>query len=352
MASSFYDPNSAYYGSSLFDPSNFAGNNTGLQVLSAGSPQSISNLKQIATQSAAYNPSTGFTVQPEPNQGAVLGTHTTNNGGGYGGSQGAVAAGINPNDINAQQQWEQRRQAEIAAEQDRQRNAISSGWDSYMGNLNDIGNNFLPQQQQAQTGIADTNLQAGQDTINAQKANSLKDITNNIRNAFQAGNVYLGSRGAGDSSAANQYSFAVQQSANKQVGSLNDYTNTQLNQLKANHDNQINQIAQWFAQAQQQLKQQQAQGQLGKSQDLQTMSQNILNQAVQAANQVKADTSARYNALLTWAANNSRNVGELQQNIAGIPQTIGNPQMNAGNGFTMPVGQDTTKRTDMFGNPI
>lgn len=217
------------------------------------------------------------------------------------------------------------------------RSDISNAWDSYLGSLGDIGSTYLPQQQTAQNDIVNSQLTQGQNTINDQKTSSLKDIANNVKNAFQAGNIYLGQRGAGDSSAANQYSFAINQEGQKQTANLNQFVNTQLNNLQSQHDQQISSIANWFSQAQGQLKQQIAQGGLGKQQDLNALSQNILNQAISAANAVKSDTSARYNALVSWAANNSHNVGELQQNIQGIPQALGMP-VDQSSGQPMPVG--------------
>ena len=131
---------------------------------------------------------------------------------------------------------------------------IGSAWDNYIGSLNGM-NSDLNTQQTAQTNIADTQWQAGQDTVNTQQAKSLRDISTNVKNAFQAGNNYLGARGAGDSSAASQYSYAVQQDAQKQIGQLNEFVSTQMSQLQSTHDTQINSIAQWFSQQQQAIKQ-------------------------------------------------------------------------------------------------
>jgi hypothetical protein len=141
------------------------------------------------------------------------------------------------------------------------RNDISGAWDNYLNSLNDT-TGYLNDQRTAQQGIADSQLQQGINTANDQKAKSLKDIANTTRNAFQAGNNYLGSLGAGDSSAANQYSFAINQQANKQTGDLNNFVSSQIQGLQAQHDQQIQQIASWFAQQQEALKQQIAQGQL------------------------------------------------------------------------------------------
>lgn len=237
------------------------------------------------------------------------------------------------------------------------RNDISSAWDSYLSGLGDTSN-YLNDQSNAQRGIADTQFTQGQDLINNQKSQSLRDIANTTKNAFQAGNNYLGSLGAGDSSAANQYSFAINQQAGKQTGDLNNFVNQQLQTLQGTHDTQINQIAQWFAQQQEALKQQIASGQLQKGQDLSNLSKGILDQAIQATNQLKSNTQNQYNALVTWAANNSTNLGQLQSNIAGVSSAFapGALQTSGGTGkpgsMALYGGAPTNQKTDIFGNII
>ncbi len=233
------------------------------------------------------------------------------------------------------------------------RNDISNSWDSYLNSLQGTSG-FLNDQQTAQNNIADSQYNQGVDLANNQKAQSLRDIANTTRNAFSAGNNYLGSLGAGDSSAANQYAFAINQTAGKQTGDLNNYVSGQIQGLKATHDQQINQVASWFANAQENLKQQIAQGGLQKGQDLANLSKGILDQAMAATNAIKANTQNQYNALLGWAANNSSNMGQLQQNIANIPQAMGH--LNTFGGQSGPVqyggAPANNQKTDLFGNPV
>ena len=215
---------------------------------------------------------------------------------------------------------------------------ISSAWDSYISSIQGIGDKWLPEQRTAQEGIASTQLQSGQEQIEGQRASSLRDIGSNIKNAFQAGNIYLGARGAGDSSAANQYQFALSKEAGKQSGALNEFVNTQKNQLQANYDTQMGEIAQWFANAQTQIQQQIASGQLSKSQDITNLSKDILNQALAYKQQIQQDASNRYNALVEWAASNSTNINQLTQNISQIPQAIGTPTVDSGGNIFAPSG--------------
>jgi len=233
--------------------------------------------------------------------------------------------------------------------QDQLRNEISSAWDAFTGSLGRIGSEFLPQQRTAQEGIAQEQLAAGQKTIGTQKAASLRDIGSNIRNSFQAGNIYLGNRGAGDSSAANQYSFAIQQEAAKQGSLLNEFVDTQLNTLQSQFSTQMGQIANWFSEKQMEVQNMIANGQLNKAQDINSLSMNILNNALQAKAQLEANAQTRYNALLEWAGNNSTNLQQLGANIRGIPQAMGNVQVDAsGNIAQQPWGGTVAKKKNPF----
>lgn len=308
------------------------------------------------TQTRQYNSNQPNQTQPQP-----VNNPAPSGGGGGGGGGGGNAGGYRGSGMDqgaydlAQARAEEA--SRIANDPYAQLKAeISSGWDQYLSGINDIGETYLPQQRTAQENIANSQLEQGQNTINQQKAKSLRDISGNIRNAFQAGNVFLGARGAGDSSAANQYSFAIGQEANKQTGNLNEFVNGQLSNLQSTHDQQIQSIAQWFAEQQSAIKQAVAQGQLNKSRDIQNISRSILDQAISAANQVKSDSSNRYNALLQWAANNSQNVGQLQQNIAGIPRQFAPAQVDSTGNFQVPVGtgsftSDTQRQQPLFQNP-
>lgn len=234
------------------------------------------------------------------------------------------------------------------------RNDIGASWDEYLGSLGGM-NGYLNDSRAAQEGIANSQYEQGVNMANTQKAASLRDIANTTRNAFQAGNNYLGSLGAGDSSAANQYSFAINQQANKQTGDLNAFVDSQMQNLKSTHDQQIQAIASWFAGKQQELQQMVAQGKLSKGQDMANLSKGILDQAIQATNALKANSQNQYNALVNWAANNSQNMSQLRSNIAQIPQAMGQINMQGNAMANRPMFGGTpasNTQTDIFGNPI
>lgn len=289
-----------------------------------------------------------------------------------------ASGGLNP----SQQSELQALQGQMTSANDSQRNAINSGWDQYTAQLNDMLNIGLPGQQSAQSAIARTSYDQGINTLGSQKASSeqqvqqqqsanLKDLASNVKNLFQSGNIYLGSRGAGDSSAANQYSYAIgklgsqargdiQTQVSQRMQQIGDIYNQESGRLKSEYDTRIAGIADWFNQAQNQIRGQIGQAGLGRSQDLQSLSQNIYNQALNAMQTLQAETSNRKQALETWAMNNSKSVQELAQNMQSVQQlpqfsgiNAGMPSVDSGGNYTLPAagyGATSTKERDLFGN--
>lgn len=265
-----------------------------------------------------------------------------------------------------------------------QRNSINQGWDQYTNQLNDMLNTGLPGQQQAQNQMAQSSYQSGVDQLGAQRTSSeadlakqqsgsLKDLSGNIQSLFSAGNTYLGARGAGDSSAANQYSYAIGKMGTKARGDImtqvsdrmnqiGDIYKNETNRLKSEMDQQVAGISQWFNEAQNQIRGQIGQAGLGRSQDVQALTQNIYNQALQAMQQVQTEQSNRRSSLESWAMSNSKNVQELMGNMQQAQQmpqfaglSNGMPQMTTSEGQPAPVGMSGfggQQQKDLFGNII
>lgn len=234
-------------------------------------------------------------------------------------------------------------------------NSISSGWDNYIRGLDDqLGG--LNTQRGAQEGIVNSQynqgvntlglqLQQGQQALGQDRADvqqnqvsNLRDISSNIRNAFQAGNVYLGARGAGDSSAANQYSYALNKMGTQQrsdvmqnsariladvdarESNLKETYNSAINDLSFKKDEQIQQVSMWFAEAQQQIKNMKLQGGQMKSEALASLSKDLLNNAIQKVNQIEAEASNRRQMLDQWATGQSQDIEQLRGNLQGISE--------------------------------
>lgn len=265
------------------------------------------------------------------------------------------ALGIARGDIGGYERVMREQQGQIQAQEDRVRNEINSGFDAYISGLDQMLGN-IPGQRQGQEQIVQNSFNQGVSDLTAQKTSSqqdldtqrrktqegqvktLNDIADNIRNLFQTGNVMLGSRGAGDSSAANQYSYAVTKLGSKQRGDvlaqtrsieadiqdreakLNNIFTQETAKLRTERDNNILQIAQYFQDKQNELIQAKAQGQLQRGQSLAQLSTQLLNQAQQYLMQADADFKNKQNALMTWATNNATTIGQLKSNLAAVGQ--------------------------------
>lgn len=279
------------------------------------------------------------------------------------------------------------------------RNSISGGWDSYLGGLGGMLTG-LEGQRSAQEGIAGNQYDQGYNTLTNQRdigvndlnsdrtetqqnqAKTLRDLSSNIRNSFMAGNIYLGSRGAGDSSAANQYSYALTKLGNRQrsdvmgqtsniMNDINDREfqlkntyDTSIKNLQSERDAKINQIAEWFNGAQNQIKQAIAEGGLNKSQDLANLSKDILTRSLTAIDRINEDVRNRQSALESWAMSNSDTIQQLRSNMGQIanftPQlpgyqpVTGTPQVDSTGNLRVPAGfgSGADEKKDLFGNII
>ena len=218
---------------------------------------------------------------------------------------------------------------------------LNSGYDSYLAMLDEqIGGLQGREQSQVQSanetnrlGVENAQLQKQQGiqdlTSNRQK--TLRDLSDNLSQSFKQGNIYLGTRGASDSSAANQYSYALAKEGNRARGDvqsefdnnmfkLNNIYNTETNKLQANTVAQINQISEWFANAQSQFKTQKGVANLERS-------QQAYQTAIQWAQQTKEQADAQKAKLDEWALNHATSY----QQLAG--------QLEQGGAFNMPAPQ-------------
>jgi hypothetical protein len=272
------------------------------------------------------------------------------------------------------------------------RNQIGSGYDSYFSQL-DAMIGGLSDRRTAQEGIANTSYntnltdlglqkESNQADLNAQgvkteqnQVKTLKDISSNIRNLMNAGNTYLGSMGAGDSSAVNQYAYGLTKLGSQQRGDvqtqtaqilsdiadrgskLNNVYMQEKNRLAGEKDTAIQQIAADFSDAQIQLQQAKANGQLAKSQDLQTLTTNLYNTAVKKLTDIDNAFKTRTSQLETWAMNNSTNLSQLKQNMASIgafqapkqttSQISGTPQVDSRGNISLPYGGSGTSTEEL-----
>lgn len=270
---------------------------------------------------------------------------------------------------------------DIVERENRLRNEIGGAWDSYLGSL-DSQMNALPGQRGTLEGIVQNQYQSGVNDITGQKNLSLQDLATSrqkveteqkktltdlaadLRNSFLAGNIYLGSRGAGDSSAANQYSYALQKMGNKNRGDvlaqsrnlysdidarevrLNEITNQEMNKLASERDKGVLEVAQWFENAQNQIRQAKSQGTLQKGLDLANLSRDLLNQATSRLQQLEDRFMNQKDALTQWAMGQAENINQLKSNLSQL-STVEIP----GYGQYGSIGA-STPRVDAQGNII
>jgi len=342
------------------------------------------NGQQIASSvpqiSQGYSGGNFYTNVQTPQQGLIQSTQTPVSPSSSGGS----APVSNPN--GPQYGWGQTfpNMDAYNAFVNNTRNDINSGYNDYFNQLDQISGGLNGQRSALETSANatyDSNLadltgqktQGLQDIQNykdqavTQQDRSLRDLADQMQNQLQAGNVYLGARGAGDSSAANQYSYALTKLGNKQRGTVVNQTNDNLNQLnqkelqvknifntesnklKASLQDQIAQVANWFYGQQNAIQQAKAQGVLAKGQDLANLSKSLLGNAMQAIATLQANHQSQQNALLSWATSTAQNIGQLKQNLQAVSQfnmpsdvntslAYATPQVNTNGGITAPFG--------------
>ena len=280
------------------------------------------------------------------------------------------------------------------------RGEISGGWDTYINSLDQqLGQ--LPGQRSTLESQAQTQATGGQQDITGQQnlalqdieglrtkatenqVKSLKDVGSNIGNLMNAGQVMLGSRGAGDSSAANMYSYALTKMGSKERGNvmgqtksimadldtregrLNEITNQEKNKLTNWLNTQLGSIAQWFQTAQQSLTQQKGVAGQQKSSDLAQLSKSLLDQATQMAMYYKSQHDNLMSGLNTWAANHSTDINSLRTNLQAVSQLpisqvqaqpIAGMPAFSGNNFNLPgftgYNAGSTDKYDIYGNKI
>jgi len=188
---------------------------------------------------------------------------------------------------------------------------------------------------------------------------SLRNLDESLRNMFQSGSVKLGARGAGDSSAGRQLSYAlkklgtqsrtdlstnyanIKNSIAGRATNLQNVYNQEKNKIQGTLDQNILSIQKWFGEQQQALQQAQVEGRLQKGLDLVEISKEILNNALKAAQEAKDGLADKQNALDSWAMSHSDNLQELQANLSAVSDDPGYNQ-NIFKGINVPT---TTNRS-------
>lgn len=334
-----------------------------------GAPFSNYSPAQIASPANANMSSAalGGPVYNPPN-GSVLGAATGggNTGGGGGGTPTVDRSGVQNQDyyINEFGQRVDMNQGQ-AAQENQIRNEIGGAWDGYISSLdqqfgmldnqrggmegqigaqaNKFRNTLGQQLGEGQTALAGERVKT-----DANQKKNFQDLAEDQSNQMRAGNVFLGARGAGDSSASNMYSYALGRQGTKIRGDLMGQTegihneiNVREENLKKIYDTEINntneelnrgmsEIATWYADSQRQITQMKGEAGRDKGLSLAQMSYEVLNQAKARAQQLQDYAIQKQSAVEQWALNNSNTLAQARTNLAGVAN-FSSPGLNRAN---------------------
>ena len=261
------------------------------------------------------------------------------------------------------------------------RESINSGWDQYIANLNArLGE--LPGLQEQDVGRVNRNYESYLKDLNTsnqlnnqllgsqrgrveeRKVKNMKDIYENIRNL-----MFSGAKTFGDTSAAGQYTYALQRLGSKQRGDVYGQAEDQFsqiadreaklqgiytqekNRLQLEKQNAIDDTVREYQNARRQIQDAIANGELGRQQDIQQLLTNALNQAMTRLDQINTQISQRNSALDQWAISNSQNLAQVKQNLQGVAnykaplwgynrlsQGQAYPNYSPGGSYTAPIG--------------
>lgn len=302
-------------------------------------------------------------------------TYAPGGGGVVAGARTPVApAGPSSQQIYAQQQAQAAAQA--AAQRAAQQGAINQIYDQVDQSLaqsqgaiqrqTDLARQGIQQQygagqQSLRSGydLGRKNLQTAMNRVGENQNLSLRDLGQSIRNAFDAANVYLGTRGAGDSSAAGMYSFAlgkmqdrgrsdVMRQAGQQYGDIdlkmaeveNNFQNS-IRDLDVWRNTQLNQVASQFIAQQDQLRREMANASVERQRALANLGAQLANDALgrvraleQGANQylerLNLDRTQAQQALATGGRLGATNYSPTALERPNLPLGLqNNPQTGA-----------------------
>lgn len=186
------------------------------------------------------------------------------------------------------------------------------------------------------------------DAIDKQQKRSLEDLSDSLRQSWRQGNVMLGTRGASDSSAAKQYSYALTKLGNKQRGDLTQVYSDRRGLVQRTYENNLAEldtwkrnallsIADWYSQQQSRINSARSELQGQKSQQL-------LNFAMQQIQTIQQQTANRQAVLQQWALNRAKS---LDQALAALG--VGTQNLPAFQGLTSGLQFGGVGAPSMFG---
>lgn len=350
-------------------------------AISGGRTSDLSNA--VTGQTSAYTPPTSNQT-PAPQYGPQLpygpavpkisSTGTSNPAG------QVLGVSVSNNGVDQASEDARRREEET-------RNAINSGYDSYLSGLGGMQNS-LQAGQEAEMGSASktyeqifggltqqktTNfnkLQAGREAVGTRQAQSIKDLQQNLANTLRGASMQFGAMGAGDTSATRvMLPYAYTKLAGAQEGSIRNQANDQLFQIdqqaqdtelqfsdlwrqtEVDKENQLQGIRNYYSEAIRNVRTAMAQAPLDKANSLASLNQSLLSEAMANLRQLEAENRQKQENLKTWASTKMAELNnaklQLQNTASFTPQDI-----SWSNLPTMGAQSTANTRSDLSYNPM
>jgi hypothetical protein len=167
---------------------------------------------------------------------------------------------------------------------------------------------------------------------------SIKDLAENMRKLLQAGNIYLGTRGAGDSSAAGMYNYALTKEGNKGRAAILNQANQMYNELnmkQADIENtfnqqiaqlntwkadQVSQLGDWVNNMKWKIEQAKVGATQEKAQALNQMEMNLMNNALQRLQALDQQATQWGAAMKEWAVNRLASIDDYKMKLGQMGQ--------------------------------
>ncbi len=232
------------------------------------------------------------------------------------------------------------------------RNAFNSAYDpvyqqldsmignvpSYQANREQQVNDLYGSQQNEITGARNNSisaLDASRTNVATKQAQSVRDLQENMRNMLQAGNIQLGIGGAGDSSAANMYAYALSKQAGRNSADISNQASSQYaaidsqgQQIRAVADDNLAKLGTWKVTSLNSVKQW-AQDQISslesmklnataeKAKALAANQVNVINQALSNLQQIDSQYTTWQSNLNNWALERLASLDDAKAKMSG-----------------------------------
>jgi hypothetical protein len=280
-------------------------------------------------------------------------------GGGSGSSGTSGSSGPSQEEILLQEQLDTANQLynDLTAGLDRQAGLFGDLRQSLEQRINELAqtqrSDIDSERDLAQSRIGDYRQQVRQD-----QGSTLRDLSADMRNALRAGQMRLGSAGAGSSSAAPMYSYALSKQANQRRGDVMAQTRELMNQLNMKEEDvkntfvqQKNELDRWKANQLAQVEQDYT-NQLSQIESMRgqaaTQKRELQNQALQNAlnrlNELDLQAAEWESSMKQWATNRTAQLNDYKAKLGQLtnfnPQQLAYQELQSGlQGVGRPGGQ-------------